>query len=739
MNEEPTLPLPTEPSSAAPVPVASLRWGGFNLLARVGHGGFGEVYRAWDPHLQREVALKLLLPGIVGGDREYQMMLQEARALASVQHPNVVHVYGIDRHDGRVGFWTDFVRGKTLSVLLGDQGPFGYREAALIGLDVTKALSAVHRAGILHRDIKAENVMREEGGRILLMDFGLSALPQRATNLAGTPNYMAPELFVGSPPSAASDVYAVGVLLYFLVSGTHPAKLTGLSLEQMKAALRKRTPLVDVRSDLPESFLRVVNTAMEAEPAKRFSSAGQLAEALAETLGTAAPPASIEIVPPKKSGRVARFVAAAVVLLLIAGGSWTFERSRDDSHAPALSAGASVSDDDRYQRAEELLLKSYQDANTAEAVKEFQALLTASPNYALAQAGLGTAYFIQYRGTDDPKLLEMAKVATNRAIQLDPNIAPPYVTLARIAAMEGRNALAMQQAQKAMSIDKRNADAYRALSEVYDAEGRGDDALASMQEAADLAPDDWRWAMNLGGLYLKAGRLDEAAQEYKKSADLAKDNATAYYDLGLVAMRMNKLDEARASLERSLAIEPNAGTYELLAELLVLQGKYDEAITTDQKAAELSPNDYRIWGDLAGAYLMKPDGHEEAMEAFRKAVAAAEEARKKEPNNPELLVLLADAYAWLGEKERSTVLLRQTLTLSSDDPNIDYRAGATYEILGQRDTAMKLITKALASGAYTADFERDPYLAALRKDPAFPGILAEAKRKNGVDTPKKRA
>ncbi|RXH58285.1 serine/threonine-protein kinase [Granulicella sibirica] len=736
MNEEPTLPLPTEPSSTASVSAASRKWGGFELLARVGHGGFGEVYRAWDPHLRREVALKLLLPGVVGGDQEYQMMLREARALASVQHPNIVHVYGIDRHDGRVGFWTDFVRGKTLSVLLGDQGPFGYREAALIGLDVTKALSAVHRAGILHRDIKAENVMREEGGRILLMDFGLSALPQRAANLAGTPNYMAPELFVGSPPSAATDVYAIGVLLYFLVSGTHPAKLTGLSLEQMKAALRKRTPLVDVRSDLPEGFLRVVNTAMESDPSRRFSSAGRLAEALAETLGSGATSASSEVIPPKKRARVAVFAGAGVLLLLIAGGAWKFEGSRRSSPA---SAGTSVSDDDLYQRAEGLLLRSYQEANTVEAVKEFQALLAANPNYALAQAGLGTAYFIQYRGSDDPRLLEMAKAATSRAIQLDPNIAPPYVTLARIAAMEGQNALAMQQAQKAMSIDKRNADAYRALSEVYDAEGRGDDALASMQKAADLAPDDWRWAMNLGGLYLKAGRLDEAAQEYKKSADLAKDNATAYYDLGLVAMRRNKLDEARASLERSLAIEPNAGTYELLGELLVLQGKYGEAVTTGKKAAGLSPNDYRIWGDLGGAYLMTPDGHEKAMEAFRKAVTTAEEARKKEPNNPELLVLLADAYAWLGEKDRSAVLLRQTLTLSSDDPNIDYRAGATYEILGQRDTAMRLIAKALARGAYVADFERDPYLAGLRKDPAFTGILADAKSKNAVDTPKKRA
>src|SRR5580704_4238190 len=232
MNEEPTIPLGEQPTipfgvdrtGRGDTPSQS-HWGSFVLNARVGSGGFGEVYRAWDPHLQREVALKLLLPGAVGGEAEYEAMLREARALASVRHPNIVPVHGVDRHDGRVGFWTDFVRGKTLSALVGEQGTFGAREAALIGLDVARALSAVHRAGLLHRDIKAENVMREEGGRILLMDFGLSSIEKRQTNIAGTPSYMAPELFAGGQGTVATDIFSVGVSLYFLLAGEYPAKL----------------------------------------------------------------------------------------------------------------------------------------------------------------------------------------------------------------------------------------------------------------------------------------------------------------------------------------------------------------------------------------------------------------------------------------------------------------------------------------------------------------------------------
>ena len=303
----------------------------------MGHGGFGEVYRAWDPNLQREVALKLLLPGAVGGEAEYEAMLREARALASVRHPNIVPVYGIDRHDGRVGFWTDFVRGKTLSALVGEQGTFGAREAALIGLDVARALSAVHRAGMLHRDIKAENVMREEGGRILLMDFGLSALEQRQTNIAGTPNYMAPELFEGGKATVATDIYAMGVLLYFLVAGDYPVHLGGLTTQEAREAIPRRKPLMDLRPDLPESLLRTVSTAMETDPAKRFTSAGQLANALAESLGTHAP-VEVSAAPetPRRSKPGARWIFAGVMAaagILAASLIWYGTRAKPEHGA----------------------------------------------------------------------------------------------------------------------------------------------------------------------------------------------------------------------------------------------------------------------------------------------------------------------------------------------------------------------------------------------------------------------
>ena len=733
MQDDPTLPLHHEQSSPAGTPSAGDAWGKFQLRARVGHGTFGEVYLAWDPDLERDVALKLLLPGSVGSDDQYRAMLREARALAAVQHPNIVHVYGVDRHDGRVGFWTDFVRGRTLSFLVQAQGPFGYRETALIGLDVTKALSAVHRAGLLHRDIKAENVMREEGGRILLMDFGLSTLPQRQAEIAGTPNYMAPELFGGGQATVATDIYAMGVLLFYLVSGQHPVRLGGLSAKEAVAAMSQRRSLTDLRPDLSESFLRTVSIALDVDPAKRFTSAGQLAEALAECLGTPLP-AEVATAARKLSSKTTMWAAiAALVLLVILG--FAVWRARGP-HTAGETAGVPANQYDQYLKAQNLLQHSYTEANLAAAVNGFQEILKADPNFALAQAGLGSAYFLQYRNNGDPKLLESAKQATAKALESDASLAPPYITMARIAALQGQTSLAMQQVQKALELDPHSAEAYGTQAELYESDGRAQDALAAAQRAIDLSPEDSRWMVRLGSLQFAAGNLKDAATAFRRAIDLAKDNPIAYFDLGLVNTQLGNLGEAEANLRESAKLEPYVDTYSALGYVAELQGKFDEAAALYKQGLALDPNNYQAWGDLGSAYLWG-GRHDDATEAYHRAVELASARQAKSPNDPRLLNQLAAFYASSGQGDKSSVLLRKALALSPNDLNINYRAGETYEILGQRAKAIPLIARALAQGYHATEFERSPELAALRGDPAFQAALKKFESQNALDSKKK--
>ena len=154
-------------------------------------------------------------------------LLREGRALAKMRQPNVVSVLDVEAHEDRVGLCMEFVQGQTLEDVLQLQGTFSARETVLVGEDVCRALAAVHNAGFVHRDVKARNVMREQAGRIVLMDFGTGrearALEDaRRPDVAGTPLYMAPEVLAGEPASMRSDVYSVGVLLYHLVTSEYP-------------------------------------------------------------------------------------------------------------------------------------------------------------------------------------------------------------------------------------------------------------------------------------------------------------------------------------------------------------------------------------------------------------------------------------------------------------------------------------------------------------------------------------
>ncbi len=195
-------------------------WGHLQLIERIGKGTFGEVYRAWDPRLDREVALKLLpAPDAAGAPDSFA--IREGRLLARVRHNNVVTIHGAERVHDHIGLWMELVRGRTLEQKLRQDTLFSAGEARRIGCDLCSAVSAVHDAGLLHRDIKAHNVMVADDNRVVLMDFGtgLEIQDGLTSDLAGTPLYVAPEVLDGKPATVESDIYSLGVLLFHVLSG----------------------------------------------------------------------------------------------------------------------------------------------------------------------------------------------------------------------------------------------------------------------------------------------------------------------------------------------------------------------------------------------------------------------------------------------------------------------------------------------------------------------------------------
>lgn len=304
---------PVASLGSASVPLGELgRWGHLQLVRKVGEGAYGEVFHARDTWLDHPVALKLLRPALT--DRvPPTKLLDEARVLVKVRHPNVVAVHGADLQQNRVGFWMEFVQGQRLDDIVAFQGLLSAEEAAEIGQMLCSALAAVHDAGLVHRDVKAQNVIREPKGRVVLMDFGAGQLMADVVggHGAGTPLYLAPEMFADAPASVQTDIYALGVLLYYLVTAGYPVPARSIEeLKQAHAAGRQR-PLLVARPGLPRGFVNVVEKMLKVDPAERYQTA---TEALAGLKRFTAP-ASIA----RRTLSVAMYVSAAAVFVTVLG------------------------------------------------------------------------------------------------------------------------------------------------------------------------------------------------------------------------------------------------------------------------------------------------------------------------------------------------------------------------------------------------------------------------------------
>jgi serine/threonine-protein kinase len=274
--EDDSTPPPVELAPDGP------RWGRLLLLDRIGQGVSGDVFRAWDGELQREVALKLLhVDGVSSDAAANARVLQEARRLARVRHPHIVHVYGAERHEERIGLWMELVRGRTLDDIVRSDGPMAADIVASIGADLCGAVAAVHAAGLLHRDIKCQNALRDDSGRVVLMDFGAGEeIGSTRTALAGTPLYLAPEVLAGGQASVASDVYSLGVLLFHLLTGKYPVQAESIDKLKGAHATASRVRLLDAVPRTPKPLARIVDRALLADPHQRFATAGEMEQAL---------------------------------------------------------------------------------------------------------------------------------------------------------------------------------------------------------------------------------------------------------------------------------------------------------------------------------------------------------------------------------------------------------------------------------------------------------------------------
>src|SRR5688572_26691368 len=263
----------------------------YELDREIGRGGMGIVYKARDRRLKRHVAVKLLPPELAFRSEIRSRFLKEAETAAQLSHPNIVPIYSVDEQNGLVYFVMAFVDGENLAVRLHTRGRMDPDEARRILKEVAEALAYAHERGVVHRDIKPDNILlcADDDGRVMVTDFGIArAITEgadsrlTATGMAiGTPAYMSPEQSMGEREvDGRSDLYALGVVGYQMLSGELPFNASSTPALLVKQISERPTPVDLHRPDAPPDLARAIMMLLEKEPANRFPTADALAIAL---------------------------------------------------------------------------------------------------------------------------------------------------------------------------------------------------------------------------------------------------------------------------------------------------------------------------------------------------------------------------------------------------------------------------------------------------------------------------
>lgn len=699
------------------------------LLGKLlGNGGFGDVHEAWDPALQRSVAIKRLKPDLVRDQPDN--LLQEARLAASLRHPAFIQIYALEDDGHSKSIVMELVDGKTLHQLLSTT-KLSRDQILDIVCQLADAMTQAHAVGLVHGDLKPANLMIEPSGQLRIMDFGLARkIDPLATESGdvlqtqGTIAYLAPEILNGKHPSTLSDIYAVGVLMYEMMHGQRPfAHLHGLALAA--AQLQSSCSQWTFAPEADQDMVTLVRAMCAPNPASRISTmeevqqtarASQQSGSSAMTILQSLPARASTLSPSRSTWRRIGYCVIAAVLML--GGSTYLSSPTNLTHQ-----WLPVSDAARMSNGLTALRQFDRDESLDIAVENFGAILEKQPNHAAAAAGIALAYAMRFAGDrSDESWLQRADASAQTALALDDQLALGYAAKAHVRWQQSRFEESLKLTQQALHLDPTNIFALNTKSGVLIRMKRYQQAEHSIEAARKAHPKERMFIDRLGALRHHQGDYIGAERAFRESIRVEPDAVSAYANLSLTLMRQGRDDEALQTLQQGLQVRPSGQLYNNLGTTLFSRGDYIGSAKAFEHAVSASKGSsiaYLRWANLADTLRWIPGRERDSQQAYRKAAALLKPRLKRSPNDVTLTSRMGLYAAKLGDKTTASSLSQKAVSAEPANADIRFRAAIAYEVTGQRDAALAELVRAQQLGYPTKLIGTEPDLLALRSDPRF--------------------
>jgi len=695
----------------------------YQILDQIGQGGMGVVYWAKDLNLERTVAIKFLPSHLASSEENKKRFLQEAKAAASLNHPNIMSIFEIDEHDNSVFMVMEYVEGETLKSYISNLrsgSGMPYLKAIDWLITISQGLKIAHDNNIIHRDIKSENIMLAPGEQLKIMDFGLaklkgsSGLTKTGTSL-GTLAYMAPEQAQGLSADQRSDIWSLGVVFYEMLTGEplfkaeHEAALLYLIVNE--------DPPLPSSMDLkiPRQVDLITTKMLTKNPDKRYqdvdellNSLKEIKEELSKSRNEPATQKTIAVLPfenisPEKEndyfgeGLTGELIANLSRLKNMKVVSRTTTMQYKGTQKDIKTIGREL--DARYI-IEGNVRKFGEDIRiTAQLIEvESDAQLWAETY----KGKLSDVFDIQEKVSKQIVDALMVKLTPTEKVELTKR--PTLNAEAFDYNLRARNYLyrysknniqfAIQFFEKAISLDPRYAEAYAGLAEAN--------------------------AIKYAYYDRKVDFLDKALELSLKAIMYDSTLAEAYSSLALSYYYKNSFDEALTAVNKALDLEQNNFfAYWIKGRIYFTTDRNQEALSPFKKAVELNPDFYTAYGDLR-MVCERLNNEKEREEITEKALQFYPGYLEKNPDDSRARIFYAQLLVRNEKVEQAKIETTTALDLSPNDAIMLYNAACVYSIIDEKQLAIKTLENAVAGGFEHFDWiKRDPDLENIRKDNSY--------------------